>query len=246
MLPARVLVRAGELFGISEGTLRVALSRMVAAGELETADGSYRLAGRLLDRQARQEASRAATTRAWRGQAWRFAFVAGERRSAEQRGELRAAMRALRLAELREGVWLRPDNLRVDDGAEAAAVVAEQCVQAVGKLTGLGEGDVVGGVRDADMASRLWDVAGWARRAGGLRRSLARSLPGVKAGRVEELAAGFVLSADVLRHFQADPLLPDELLPEDWPGAALRAEYAAWDRAYRALLRGWWKHPDSP
>ena len=33
-LPGRVLVRVGELFGITEGTIRTALSRMVASGEL--------------------------------------------------------------------------------------------------------------------------------------------------------------------------------------------------------------------
>jgi phenylacetic acid degradation operon negative regulatory protein len=57
-LPGAVLVRAGELFGIAEGTTRTALSRMVAAGELASREGHYALRGRLLDRQARQEASR--------------------------------------------------------------------------------------------------------------------------------------------------------------------------------------------
>src|SRR5690349_21214627 len=57
-LSSRLLVRSGELFGIAEGTTRVALSRMVAAGELEVDDGGYRLAGHLLARQERQRASR--------------------------------------------------------------------------------------------------------------------------------------------------------------------------------------------
>jgi phenylacetic acid degradation operon negative regulatory protein len=50
-----------------------------------------------------------------------------------------------------------------------------------------------------------------------------------------------VLSAAVLRHFQADPLLPDALLPPRWPGAALRAEYDRYDRAYRSVLREWFR-----
>ena len=45
-----------------------------------------------------------------------------------------------------------------------------------------------------------------------------------------------MVSAAVLRQFQSDPLLPEELLPRDWPGAALRDEYDRFDRAYRALL----------
>src|SRR5579862_9666620 len=57
-LPTRLLVRSGELFGISQGTTRVALSRMVAAGELVVEGNAHELAGRLLERQARQQASR--------------------------------------------------------------------------------------------------------------------------------------------------------------------------------------------
>ncbi len=53
-LSSQLLVRSGELFGIAEGTTRVALSRMVAAGELEAVGGSYQLAGHLLTRQERQ------------------------------------------------------------------------------------------------------------------------------------------------------------------------------------------------
>jgi phenylacetic acid degradation operon negative regulatory protein len=45
----------------------------------------------------------------------------------------------------------------------------------------------------------------------------------------------------VLRHFQADPLLPEELLPRGWPGAALRTEYDRFDAAYRALLRDYFR-----
>ena len=60
------------------------------------------------------------------------------------------------------------------------------------------------------------------------------------------LADGFVTSADVLRHLQADPLLPAELLPARWPGAALRAEYDRYDAAYRATLRGWFRADRAP
>jgi phenylacetic acid degradation operon negative regulatory protein len=62
---------------------------------------------------------------------------------------------------------------------------------------------------------------------------------GFEAGDPAELAAGFVTSAAVLRHLQADPLLPDALLPSGWPGAALRTEYDRYDAAYRSVLRTW-------
>ena len=53
------------------------------------------------------------------------------------------------------------------------------------------------------------------------------------------LAPGFELSAAVLRHLQADPLLPAALLPADWPGRAFRRTYDRWDRRYRTVLTTW-------
>jgi phenylacetic acid degradation operon negative regulatory protein len=215
-LPVRVLVRSGELFGIAEGTVRVALSRMLAAGEVEQEDGSYRLAGRLLERQARQDESRRPAVRRWRG-AWATAVVTAEGRTASGRVALRAAMRDLRMGELREGVWLRPDNLRLPRPADG------QCTW----LSSRPEGD------PSELAGRLWDLGAWAARAEVLRARLAR----IRLDRADSLAPGFVLSAAVLRHFQADPLLPDELLPDDWPGADLRAEYDEFETAFLAAWR---------
>jgi phenylacetic acid degradation operon negative regulatory protein len=227
-LPAAVLVRAAELFGISEGTTRVALSRMAAAGELDAIDGSYELAGRLLARQTRQLASRAAKTSAWDG-GWVAAIVTVDRRSASDRSAWRSAMGARRLAELREGVWMRPDN--------------------VGPIEPLTHdlGDHCSWLRDArpddarSLAATLWDLTAWAKRASDLRREIKPLLRPLDRHDTRALAPGFVVSAAVLRHFQADPLLPSELLPSRWPGAALREEYDRFDAAYRAVLREWFR-----
>ena len=50
-----------------------------------------------------------------------------------------------------------------------------------------------------------------------------------------------MLSAATLRHFQADPLLPDRLLPASWPGAALRADYDEYDVAFKTVWRAWYR-----
>jgi len=224
-LPGRVLVRVGELFGITEGTVRTALSRMVTSGELMSDDGSYELSGpRLLERQARQSASRRATRHVWHG-AWVMAIVVGERRAADARADLRTALEAMRLCELREGVWLRPDNIDVT----WPAVVDEQCT--------------IVHARDVDPAlvTRLWTLDQWAGRANGLRADMADLVELLERGATSALADGFVVSAAVLRHFQADPLLPEELLPRAWPGASLRTEYDRFDTAYRALLREYFR-----
>jgi phenylacetic acid degradation operon negative regulatory protein len=91
----------------------------------------------------------------------------------------------------------------------------------------------------AELAAELWDLARWAERARALLEALDALVGTLDAGDVSALAPGFVLSAAALRHFQADPLLPDELLPVDWPGDELRHHYDRYDRAYRGLLAQW-------
>ncbi|MFI6627952.1 PaaX family transcriptional regulator C-terminal domain-containing protein [Nonomuraea fuscirosea] len=209
-LPARHLVRIGALFGIAEGTVRVALSRMLAAGDLLQSDGQYTLSRRLVERQARQDESRDPHPKPWDG-TWEVAVVTAERRAPAERAAFRHAMLALRLAELREGTWMRPANL-----ARAwPEIVTAQCTLIDGRPHG-------------DPTPLLWDLDGWAAQARRLERSL---------GRAEGLAEGFIVSAAVLRHLLADPLLPPELLPAGWPGAELRAVYDDFDRHYREVLR---------
>lgn len=225
VLPARVLVRSGELFGIAEGTTRTALSRMVTAGELVAEDGSYRLAGApLLERQARQDMSRKRQPWGWDGRWWRMAVVVAERRSPEERAALRASLLGGRYAELREGVWTRPDNLPGDRPA------APGCEWIKGEFA-----------EPAEMAASLWDLAGWADRARELQAEVEAWTPRLVADGVDVLAPTFVLSADVLRHLQADPLLPRELVPRDWPGDALRKAYDAFDTAFKRAWRDWYR-----
>jgi phenylacetic acid degradation operon negative regulatory protein len=227
-LPSRLLVRSGELFGISEGTTRVALSRMVGAGELTLDDGWYHLAGRLLARHARQSASRRAEHRAWTGD-WTMAVVVADRRHAADRAALRDAVRQLKLGELREGVWLRPDNLALDRSSVAATVVDEQCRW------------FAGAPRDdaAELAASLWDLEGWARDAAMLRHDMAPLVHALDDGDTAQLAPAFVVSAAVLRHLLADPTLPDELLPDGWPGDELRREYDHYDAVFKRVWRDW-------
>jgi phenylacetic acid degradation operon negative regulatory protein len=209
-LPARSLVRVGELFGIAEGTIRVALSRMVAAGDLTQVNGDYQLTRRLRARQARQDQSRTPSTRPWHGD-WEIAVVAPARRSPAERTAFRTAMTELRLAELREGTWLRPANLTRD----RPALVTEQCTFLVGRP------------EEPGLADSLWDLPAWAARA----RELAAALD-----EAADLPSTFILAAAVLRHFLADPLLPAELLPPDWPGDRLRSRYEQFDKGFRTVL----------
>jgi phenylacetic acid degradation operon negative regulatory protein len=232
-LPARLLVKAGELFGIAEGTTRVALSRMVAAGELEAADGHYRLVGPLLlERQARQTTSRRPGERPWSG-GWHLAVVHVDRRDATTRAALRDATNRLRMAELREGVWVRPDNLEPDRLPAARAVLDAQCRSFRGEVSDGGD--------EAELAASLWDLVSWAKTANGLRAEMAALTGGLDAGDTVVLAPAWLLSAAILRHLLADPLLPDGLLPADWPGPELRDDYDRYDDSFNRAWRAWFR-----
>jgi phenylacetic acid degradation operon negative regulatory protein len=227
-LPTPLLVRTTALFGITEGSTRTALSRMTAAGEAVAEHSGYRLVGRLVARQARQTASRRAAIRRWDG-TWELATVDGDtRRPAADRAALRDALGTLRLAELREGVWGRPDNLDPDRSPGATAVVEQWCATWRGARP----------EEPPDVAG-LWDLPTWAAQAAELRVDMGRLLRGLERGDIAVLADGFITSAAVLRLLQADPLLPAALLPNRWPGTEVRAEYDAYDAAYRRVLRDW-------
>lgn len=231
-LPVDRLVRACAIFGVAGGAARTALSRMAAAGELVVDDRSwYGLADSFLDRQRAQETARAGERLDWNGR-WRMAVVEGEARERGARAELRRATERLRLAELRDGVWLRPDNLPRSREPEAHSVVDGQC-----RWFDVHE------VQDADqhdgMAGALWDLEGWAAATQVIRRDMAALRRRLDAGDTGALAEGFVVSAAALRHFRTDPLLPDELLPRRWPGRRLRSDYDAFDVIFRSVMADW-------
>lgn len=234
-MPADRLVRVGALFGLAEGTVRTALSRMVSAGELRRDErGRYELTGDLLRRQRRQLESRSGAVVPpggrpgdWSGR-WVQAVVVEGARGAPERAALRRAMARLRLGELRDGVWLRPDNLDPARDPDERRVVDRQC-----RWFGVEPG------HDDELAATLWDLDGWSAGAVELRRAMAGMTGRLEDGDVAALADGFVLSARVLRHFVADPLLPPELLGRRWAGGPLRADYDRFDAAFRSTLRRW-------
>lgn len=213
------LVTAAALLGISEGTTRVALSRMVASGELTSSQGEYHLSGALRERHGRQEEGRHPDLKVWDG-SWRVAVVGsvGGPRSAPERATARRALGQLRLAEWREGLWVRPDNL-VDPPP-----VLDGCSWMTG-------GRLADDAEAQALAWRLWDVEGWAAQAEDLLGALARTPP------PDDLPESFRLAAAVVRHLRDDPLLPERLLPREWPGARLRMSYDRYEVAFYAALR---------
>ncbi|MCW2782165.1 MAG: PaaX family transcriptional regulator [Marmoricola sp.] len=200
-LSAGELVAAGGILGIREPTVRVALTRMVAAGDLVRDGSGYSLSPRLLERQARQDAAQVPATRGWHG-TWEMAVVTASGRTASSRAALRAQLTAIRVAELREGVWMRPANLRRPWPPELTEISTCFEVRPVGDA--------------ATLVRQLWDLDTWAGQGNDLLATLAKT---------DDPANRFAVVAAVVRHLLTDPMLPPELEPAGWPGATLRAAY---------------------
>ena len=215
-LPVKVLVRTAELFGISEGTTRVALSRLAGDGDVVAEDRDYRLTARLLDRQRRQDEGHHPVTQPWTG-GWEVAIASPSVRSAADRLALGPEMSALRLAELRPGVWVRPDNL-----VRSWPDQLNDRVMRFDTTTGFDQPPAPA------IAASLWDLEAWAGRA-------VRLLSALES--VDDMAQRFMVATAMVRHFRDDPVLPPELLPDRWPGTVLREAYAGYEAQLGELLR---------
>ena len=234
-LPGRLLVAMGERFGISGGTTRVALSRMVDRGELTNDDGIYTLAGDLLERQARQDQSRGhPRSGSWDG-TWEQAVVTTTGRSPSDRNRLRRSLASLGLGELREGVWMRPANLDPDRLPAAAAVVDRHVDRY--RIAPLSHGAA------ADLAARLFELDDWAATALELQAAMARTLHRLDTDD-DAVVSGFTLASATLRHLVHDPRLPQRLAPDCWPADALRRTYDDYEHAYQRLLRRFFRSID--
>lgn len=199
---AAELIRLTADFDIREATLRVALTRMVAAGDLVRSADGYRLSDRLLARQKRQDGAIDPRVLRWNGE-WTTLVITSVGVDARGRAAMRTMLQDRRFGELREGVWMRPANLEVDLPADVADRVR------------------VLSARDEDpagLAGRLWDLPRWAATGSGLLAEM-RHAPHVP-GR-------FTAAAGIVRHLLTDPMLPADLLAANWPGDELRRAYQA-------------------
>lgn len=218
-LPTRAFVALAELFGIAPGTMRTALSRLVAAGDVDLDDGSYRLVGRHLERQRDQDIGRTRPT-SWDG-TW-HTVVVDDRRSAADRRAFRSVMGTHRFGELRPGAWLRPANLPAPAPREGWVVT-----------TGALSGDP-----DHELAGRLWDLDALADRAEELLDALADVADGAAADDDPvTIPPRFHVAATVLRFLRDEPLLPTELVGPRWPADVLRRRYHDAETVLLAQLR---------
>jgi phenylacetic acid degradation operon negative regulatory protein len=225
VLPIAALVALAAHFEVAAGAVRTAVSRMVAAGELEPVDGGYRLSGRLLDRQREQDLGRTSPDHDWDG-SWFVVSTLTPRRSAAQRRRFRSVVEGAKLGELRPETWMRPTNLPVR--LDTSGVVISR-----------------GGLPAAEsreLAGRLWDCDGLATRADLLRAALddaSSQLAGPPRddGPLDpDIAPGFMVLAACLRFLRTEPQLPTELVASS-PANELRARYTVVEAQLQERLR---------
>jgi phenylacetic acid degradation operon negative regulatory protein len=237
-LPVSHLVAVASLFGISAGAARTCLWRMVSNGELTTDKATYALAGRLLERRQQVDAvarTEHTPTDRWDG-SWEIAVVSLDRREAMDRHDLRKAAAALHLAEIREGVWTRPDNLDPQRRPESRAVLDQQCIQFRGAESRIA----------AETVTTLFGLDHWADDA---RRLVAAMDDEIDAAPFADddigatLSYHFTLSIAAVHQLELDPLLPAALLPDDWPAEHLRVSYRTFDDFFQRTMEDALRQP---
>jgi phenylacetic acid degradation operon negative regulatory protein len=197
-LPVRDLVASGVMCDITPPTMRVALSRLVGAGDLTVDDGVYTLAPHHLARLRAQHDDITPRLRPWNGQ-WETVVVVESGRDAVDRARLRADLAQARLGELREGIWMRPANLDRAPFSDPHTTT------------------LVSHPEEPDwIVESLWDLDAWAERGRALLTASRR--PELDGHRLAAVAA-------MVRHLRTDPALPRELTPPNWPADDMRSAY---------------------
>jgi phenylacetic acid degradation operon negative regulatory protein len=205
------LIAACDVLGIDEGNVRVAVTRLVAAGTLEPAGrGEYRLgaATRALTAQVTSWRELERQVRRWDG-GWACVQLGDLGRT--DRSALRKREQALRLhgfRELSRGLAVRPDNLAGGVAALRAQLIA----------LGVEPRALVFRATDFDddterRARALWDrdrlTASYRQTSARIERFLVTMVD--LAPRVAAREA-FLFGSDVLRMIMFDPRLPEPLV----------------------------------
>jgi phenylacetic acid degradation operon negative regulatory protein len=220
-LSVRSLVALGELFGIAGGTMRTALSRLAAAGDVVVDDGRYRLIGAQLERQRSQDIGRRPPPRHWDGH-WHSIVTAPDQRDITSRRTFRTTMANHRFGELRPDIWMRPANLAAPPADPSTLLVT-------GSLEG---------VDPTLLVERLWALGDIIATSEALVDELDRLRGGLDWSSPESLPAAFVASARVVRFLRREPQLPGNLTPPGWPVDEVRRRYDDFESQFQGLLSG--------
>lgn len=207
-----------KALGISDGVVRTAVSRLASDGWLERTkvgrNSYYRLAekGRDTFRHATAHIY-SLNAPAWAGH---FDMLMAENGA-------RAALEAAGFGSPAPGVWIAPGGTVVPAEAEGALRLAAGGDEAANRA----------------LAARSWPLEATGEAYGRFLEAFGPLRVALASGQVlsdlDCLVARVLLIHEYRRIVLRDPVLPAEILPADWPGAAARALCA---QVYGALLEG--------
>jgi len=243
-MPVRALVAAGEVFGISAQSMRVALVRLLERDTIERNErGLYRIAPAAQPVQAHVAGWTRIEERVvpWRGW-WIGVHTASLGRA--DRGRLRARARALQFlgfAALESELFIRPDNLK--GGVEAVRAELQGLgLDASAPVFAMAQLDAATDAR----ARALWDSPALCRAYRTRRAELARSTTRIGATPAREaMAESFILGGHTVRQLALDPLLPEPIVPAG-ERAALVEAMREYDRLGRACWRPFMRAHGAP
>ncbi len=195
-MPVGRILEFTSLFDLADGAVRTALSRMVTAGDVVNDDGTYRLAGRLVERQAQQDAGRHHSTNDW-DRTWWTVAVLSDRRTMAERRTFRAWAIGARLGELRPDLWLRPANLEIPTELPDVLIT---------------RGSIITGVEQR-LVAQLWDLDGLRARSKMNRLALDSAAARLGDSDDRSLADAFSALAAAQQFLRVEPQLPQDLAP---------------------------------
>ncbi len=204
------LTRAGGLFGMEPSAIRMAVTRLVKDGLLESVErGIYATGAKAAALTAEISEWRTAPdrTRPWQG-GW--VGVMTNHLGRTDRKDLRARMRALRLygfAQAETGLWIRPDNLRLSL-ADLRAALMRIGLQEDALLVTIAETALPAGKDWRD----LWSTDELKARYDSAIAAMQKSCKSA-AGLAPDAAAKetLLVGQSVIRTINLDPLLPEEI-----------------------------------
>lgn len=217
-MPVGRILEFTSLFDLADGTVRTALSRMVAAGDLINDDGIYRLAGRLVERQAQQDAGRRHPPSDW-DHTWWMVAVLSDRRTMAERRAFRAWAIGARLAELRPDLWLRPANLDIPTDLPDVLIT---------------RGSMISGAQQ-QLVAHLWDLDALRARSNVNRLALEAAAARLGDPDDRSLADAFTALAAAQQFLRIEPQLPANLTPHTI-GDDVRMRYAEVVEVFQARL----------
>ncbi|MFF4453046.1 PaaX family transcriptional regulator C-terminal domain-containing protein [Streptomyces goshikiensis] len=226
-VPVSALVRLLGAVGVDAPSVRSSVSRLKRRGFLlpaRAADGSaaYELsaeARQLLDDGDRRIYGTAADL----SQEWLVAVFSVPEQERSKRHLLRSRLARLGFGNVAPGVWIAPAHIAEETGHTLDRLRLTAYVE-------LFRGAHLGFAPTAEAVARWWDLAALAKQHEeflDLHEPALRALQSGPEPTPEEAYRGYLPALDTWRRLPyADPGLPRELLPADWPGDRAAAVFA--------------------